>query len=120
MIISTPIIAMVPAIWPISARIISPSERPSRRVEAHRTMKSCTAPANTTPSKQPQRAGQIAHLGRQHRADQRAGAGNRREVVAEQDVFVGRAIVEPVVESGRRGSVRFGSSCKTRLARNSE
>ena len=50
MIMSTPISAMVPAAGPISARIMSPSERPSRRVEAHSTMKSCTAPAKTTPA----------------------------------------------------------------------
>ena len=50
MIRSTPIIATVPASSPNSARIISPIERPSRRVEAQSTMKSCTAPAKTTPT----------------------------------------------------------------------
>ena len=50
MIIKMPTIATVPAVSPSSARIMSPNERPSRRVEAHSTMKSCTAPANTTPT----------------------------------------------------------------------
>ena len=51
----------------------------------------------------PQRAGQIAHLRREHRADQRPGAGDRREVVAEQDVAVGRHVIEAVVVAiGRR------------------
>ena len=55
----------------------------------------------------PQRAGQIAHLRGQHRADQRAGAGDGREVVAEQDVLVGRHVIEAVVVlDGRRDAVR--------------
>ena len=49
MIIRMPIMATTPAALPISLRIISPSERPSRRVERNRMTKSCTAPANTTP-----------------------------------------------------------------------
>ena len=40
-----------PAAAPISLRIISPSERPSRRTDRSSTMKSCTAPANTTPNR---------------------------------------------------------------------
>ena len=40
MIISTPTRAMPPATGPISERMISPSERPSRRVEMNRTMES--------------------------------------------------------------------------------
>ena len=53
---------------------------------------------------QPQRSGQISHLRRKHGPDQRTGACDRREVVAEEDGFIGRAIVEPVVEalSGRQ------------------
>src|SRR5215475_6128309 len=43
--------AIVPAIGPISARTISPSERPSRRVDRTRTVMSWTAPANTAPAR---------------------------------------------------------------------
>ncbi len=42
--------AIVPATGPISARTMSPSERPSRRVERNRTVMSWTAPANTAPA----------------------------------------------------------------------
>jgi hypothetical protein len=48
---STPIPAMAPATEPISERIMSPSERPSRRVERNSTVMSCTAPAKTTPAR---------------------------------------------------------------------
>ncbi len=41
--------AVVPATGPISARAISASERPLRRIENASTRKSCTAPASTTP-----------------------------------------------------------------------
>ena len=55
----------------------------------------------------PQHAGQVAHLRRQHRADQRTRARDRGEVVAEQHVFVGRHIVEAVVvPHGRRRARR--------------
>ena len=50
MIRKAPNRAMVPGIWPISSRTSSPRERPLRRVEMNRTMKSCTAPASTTPA----------------------------------------------------------------------
>ena len=43
--------AMAPATGPISERIMSPSERPSRRVDRNSTVMSCTAPANTTPAR---------------------------------------------------------------------
>jgi hypothetical protein len=50
MMASVPTSAMAPAAGPISILTISPSERPSRRIEQNRTTKSCTAPANTTPA----------------------------------------------------------------------
>jgi hypothetical protein len=50
MIARMPTDATVPANGPISARIMSPSERPSRRVERNRITQSCTAPASTTPA----------------------------------------------------------------------
>ena len=51
MIINIPIIATTPAAWPSSLRIMSPSVRPSRRVDRKSTVKSCTAPAKTTPTR---------------------------------------------------------------------
>ena len=42
--------AVMPATGPISVRAISASERPPRRVDAHRMTKSCTAPARQTPT----------------------------------------------------------------------
>src|SRR5690606_29214672 len=55
---------------------------------------------------QPQGAGQVAHLRGEHRADQRAGAGDGGEVVAEQHVLVGRHEVQPVVAQHRRRGAR--------------
>jgi hypothetical protein len=49
MIARMPIIATQPAPGPSSARIMSPSERASRRVDRNRITKSCTAPAKTAP-----------------------------------------------------------------------
>ena len=51
MIPSVPTSATPPATGPISIFTISPRERPSRRIEQNRMMKSCTAPANTTPTR---------------------------------------------------------------------
>ena len=51
MIMKVPNSAMTPGTGPSSVRISSPSERPSRRMETNRTMKSCTAPASTTPAR---------------------------------------------------------------------
>ena len=51
---------------------------------------------------QPEQAGHVAVLDRQHRADQRAGPGDRGEVMAEQHPLVGRMIVLPIVELMRR------------------
>ena len=42
--------AVAPATGPISARAISASDPPPRRVDAHRMMKSWTAPARQTPA----------------------------------------------------------------------
>jgi len=48
---STPIMQITPAVLPSSARSMWPSERPSRRSDKPSTMKSWTAPANTTPNR---------------------------------------------------------------------
>ena len=57
MIRKAPNSAMVPGTWPISSRTRSPSERPLRRVDRNSTMKSCTAPASTTPTTSHSRPG---------------------------------------------------------------
>ena len=51
MISRMPTMANPPAALPISARIMSPSERPLRREDRNSTSMSCTAPANTTPKR---------------------------------------------------------------------
>ena len=51
MIIKVATSAITPAVAPISSFTSSPSERPSRRVETNSTIKSCTAPASTTPAR---------------------------------------------------------------------
>jgi hypothetical protein len=52
----------------------------------------------------PQRTRQIPILRRQHGPNQRSGSGNRRKMVAEEHVLVGRVIVMPVTKlmRGRR------------------
>ena len=80
-------------------------------------MKSCTAPARQTPPTSQMRPGREAELRREHRADQRAGAGDRREMVAEQDPAVGGVVVVAV---GRvcAGVTRESSSDMTFAAMN--
>nr|GFD60359.1 hypothetical protein [Tanacetum cinerariifolium] len=51
---------------------------------------------------QPQGAGQVAHLRCQNRADERTCASDGREVVAEQNVFVGRNVIKAVIVDHRR------------------
>ena len=51
MIMNVPTSAITPGTGPSSALTRSPSERPSRRTDMNSTMKSCTAPANTTPAR---------------------------------------------------------------------
>ena len=49
MMISTVTSATKPPTLPISSRAIWPSDLPSRRMEANRITKSCTAPPSTAP-----------------------------------------------------------------------
>ena len=49
MMSSTVTRAMKPPTLPISSRAIWPSDLPSRRMEANRITKSCTAPPSTAP-----------------------------------------------------------------------
>jgi hypothetical protein len=51
--------------------------------------------ADDAADQQPEKARQVAVLGRQDRAHQRAGGGDGREVLAEVDPLVGRHIVLP-------------------------
>ena len=54
----------------------------------------------------PDRPGQEAHLRREDGPDERAGAGDRREVMAEEDAPIGDVVVDPVVETlGRSRAV---------------
>ena len=63
------------------------------------------AAADDGADQDPQRAGQIAELRGERRADQRAGAGDGGEVVAEDDPAMGRHEVAAVVEAlGGRGA----------------
>ncbi len=99
MIISVPMSAAKPPKGPSSSRAIWPRLRPLRRVDRNRMIMSWTQPPSTGAYEDPQRAGQVAELGGQRRADQRAGAGDRGEVVAEHDPAVGRHEVAAVVEA---------------------
>ena len=65
----------------------------------------------------PQHSGQVAHLRGQHRTDQRTRAGDRGEVMAEQNVLVGRHVVETVVASDSR---RHAAGVKLHHARGDE
>ena len=88
---------------PSSSRAIWPSERPSRRSEQNRITKSCTQPPSTRPPRSRAcRAG--SRTAPRASADQRARAGDRREVVSEHDPAVRRHEVAAVVEplGGRR------------------
>ena len=63
----------------------------------------------------PEHARQITHLGRQNRPDQRSSAGDRRKVMAKQDVAVGRNVIEAVVQTqGGRGPVGVESGDPSR------
>ena len=51
----------------------------------------------------PQKTRQESKLRRQDRADQRPGAGYRREMMAEEDKFISRMIIFAVAQGMRRG-----------------
>ncbi len=107
MIASTPNCAMNPATAPISGadqvaeRAAVAAGRNEENDEIlHRA-------GEDDADQQPQRAGQIAHLRREHRADQRACPGDGREMMAEQHLFVGRHVIEPVIAAMRRRWARI-------------
>ena len=77
---------------------------PHRRAEDHEVLHRA---AEHDAGDQPDRAGQEAELRRERRTDERAGAGDRREVMAEEDPLVRRHEVAAVVEPlGRRRAAR--------------
>ena len=55
---------------------------------------------------EPDQPGRVAELRREHRADERTGAGDRGEVMAEQHPAAGRMIVLAVVQRVRRRDAR--------------
>src|SRR5262249_12340422 len=59
----------------------------------------------------PEQARRIAEVQRQDRTDQRAGAGDGREVVAEQDPLVRRVVILAIVEPMRRRRVGIVQRC---------
>ena len=63
--------------------------------------------AETNANHQPQQSRQKTKLRRQHRTNQRTGAGDRREVMAEQHPLVCRVIVVTVVHRLRRHGARI-------------
>ena len=72
--------------------------------------KSCTAPARQQPASSQMKPGRLAELRREHRAEQRAGAGDRGEVMAEE---------HPARASGsswRRRTSYAPASCASRRA----
>ncbi len=62
-------------------------------------MKSCTAPCEDGAEQNPKGTGQIAELRGQGGPDERTGPGDSGKVVAEQDPFVRRLKIVPVIEA---------------------
>ena len=78
---------------------------PHRRTEDHEILHRA---AEHDADDEPDRPGQETELRRERRADQRAGARDRREVVAEDNPLVGRDEVAAVVQAlGRRRPARI-------------
>ena len=73
-------------------------------------MKSWTAPARQHAGHEPDEPGRVAELRREHRADQRPGAGDGGEVMAEQHQPMGWMVVLAVVTAMCAGVIRESSS----------
>ncbi len=100
-------IAAMPATGLISSFAIWPSDLPSRRIDAHRIDEVLHRAAEDDADDQPDRAGQEAELRGERRPDERPGAGDGREVMAEEHPLRRRHEVAAVVEPlGRRGAPR--------------
>ena len=78
------IIAARPATGLTSSFAICPRDFPSRRTEAHRIKKSCTAPPSTTPAMSHKVPGRNPNCAARGWTDQWASAGDGRKVVAEE------------------------------------
>ena len=78
------IAAVTPATGPISARAISASDRPPRRDRRPQDDEVVHGAGEADADDQPDQPGRVAELRRQHRADERARAGDGGEVMAEQ------------------------------------
>ena len=88
MISRMPIEAVVPAKLPISVRIISPMERPVPADGEGQDQEILHGAGEDDAGQYPQRAGKVAHLGSENGADQRAGAGDGGEMVAEEETIL--------------------------------
>ena len=77
-----------------------PAAAAGRRPQDHRVVHRA---GETDAGDEPDEAGRVAELRRQHRADQRSGAGDGREVMAEHHPPAGGVVVGAVV-LGVRGS----------------
>ena len=117
MIENTPTSAAKPPNGPISSCAIWPSERPSRRRLPHEDAEVLHRAAEHDADEDPERAGQVAELRRERRADQRPGPGDGREVMAEDDPAVGRHEVAAVVDALRRRRPRRRRARTARAAR---
>ena len=98
MIAKTAISAAMPPTTPISSRTIWPEALavPSHREEQHDHV--LDGAGEDDADDDPDRARQVAHLRGQHGPDQRAGAGDGGEVVAEQHPAVGDVEVPAVLQ----------------------
>ena len=86
---------MAPARGPTSRRAISASDLPLCRTEATRIEEIVDAARDDRAEEHPEEPGSEAELGREDRADQRARAGDGREMVAEEDPLVRGVVVVP-------------------------
>ena len=90
---------------PSSVRAISASDLPPRRTRCAEHEHVLHRAGQAHADDEPQQAGHVAILNREHRSDQRSRAGDRREVVAKEHPLVGRVIILSVVERMRRRDV---------------
>ena len=106
MIKKQPNSAIVPGTGPISSLIISPRDAPLRREEINSTIKSCTAPASTTPASSHSVPGGSPSARARTGPTSGPSTGDSGEVVTKQHVTVGRNVVQTVVVNNRRRRAR--------------
>ena len=115
---STATSAVKPATGPISSFAIWPSDLPSRRTDDAEDHEVLHRAAEHDADDDPDHAGQIAELRGERRTDERSRAGDRGEVMAEDDPAVRRHEVAAVVRDARPASGAASSSAKTFAAMN--